>query len=95
MGVPTGVAGDSEQSRFEEIRIEFLDRELDISHTYLDVAEIEADDDPEHCAAAKRNARIGYDTVLTWIGLVRDGEVLQRLNMKLARLKDRLEEHSC
>ena len=53
MGVPIGVAGDSRQTRSEEIRIEFLDGELDISQTFLDVAEIEIDD-PERCAVAKK-----------------------------------------
>lgn len=94
MGVPIGVAGDSRQTRSEEIRIEFLDGELDISQTFLDVAEIEIDD-PERCAVAKRNARLGYDTVLTWIGSVRDVDALGRLSVKLALLRERLREHSC
>lgn len=93
MGVPIGFGGDSGQTRSEEIRIEFLDRELDISQTFLDVAEIEIDD-PERCAVAKRNARRAYDTVLTWIGSVRDVDALRRLNVKLALLGDRLEEGS-
>jgi hypothetical protein len=94
MGVPIGAARNPEETRSQEARIEFLDRELDISQTFLDVAEIEADD-PERCAVAKRNARMAYDTVLTWIGSVRDGEAMERLNMKLVQLKDRLELHSC
>ncbi|HWF47743.1 MAG TPA: hypothetical protein VG168_12110 [Bryobacteraceae bacterium] len=94
MGIATGVASDSGQRRDEEVRIEFLDRELDISQTFLDTAVLEASD-PERCEVAKRNARIGYDTVLTWIGSVKNAEAMERLNVKLARLKGRLEEHSC
>ncbi|HEX4231981.1 MAG TPA: hypothetical protein VHZ07_25160 [Bryobacteraceae bacterium] len=93
MSVPMGVGGDSGQRSNEKTRIEFLEGELDISHTFLDVAEIEVDD-PERSAVAERNARMGYDTVLTYIRLVRDGDALLRLNSKLARLKDRLEDHS-
>jgi hypothetical protein len=90
MGTP---GGRQKQTSSEKIRIEFLDRELELCQTFLDTAELEAHD-PERCAAAERNARKGYDTVLTWIATVRDEEALQRLNAKLGRLRDRLEERS-
>lgn len=75
----------------EHIRIEFLERELEICQTFLDTAALE-DDDPERRAVAEKNAWTGYDTVLMWIGTVRDGAALERLNAKLARLEQRLGE---
>jgi hypothetical protein len=93
MGVPMGATGDSALTRSEESRIEFLDRELDISQTFLDVAELEAGD-PERCETAEKNARIAYDTARTWIGSVRDADALGRLNLKLALLGERFEARS-
>jgi hypothetical protein len=76
---------DSEQNR-----IEFLDGELDLCQTFLDVADIEADD-PERQALARTNAQRAYETALAWIGFVRNGDESDRLNAKLGRLKERLE----
>lgn len=88
MDKASSARGDTEQNR-----IEFLDGELDLCQTFLDVAEIEVDD-PEREALAKKNARQGYETALGWIGGVQSGGELERLSAKLARLKERLERSS-
>ncbi|HEX4809975.1 MAG TPA: hypothetical protein VH325_13640 [Bryobacteraceae bacterium] len=80
-------------SGVEKTRIQFLDSELDICQTFLNVAEIEADD-PERQAQAERNALLSYGTALAWIGTVNSGEELDRLQTKLSRVKDRLERSS-
>ena len=76
----------------EQTRIQFLDGELDLCQTFLDVADNEAHD-PEREAFAIAKAREGYDTVLTWIGMVQNGNELDRLNAKLNSLKERLEDY--
>lgn len=81
------------QGNAEQARIEFLDRELDLCKTFLEVAENEAHD-PEREAQAMNNARKGYETVSAWIGLIRSGEELERLSLKLSRLRERLYQSS-
>ena len=89
MQVRSGIGSESANSRSEQTRIEFLDSELDLAQTFLDVADLEADD-PERRAMAEKNARAGYETVVAWIGVVRDWQESERLKAKLVRLENRL-----
>ncbi len=74
----------------ELARIEFLDSELQISQTFLDVAELEAGH-PQRRSLAIYNALRGYETALSWLGAVQSGEELERLSAKLIQLAQRLE----
>ncbi len=74
----------------ERAGIEFLDRELDLCQTFLDVAATEVDDAQAE-AMAMQNARLGYQTVLAWIGTVRSGQEYERLSVRLGLLRERLE----
>lgn len=69
--------------------IQFLDNELDLCQTFLDLAEIDAND-PAAADKARVNARRGYQTALSLIHTVRDPGELDRLTTKLDRLKERL-----
>ena len=69
--------------------IQFLDNELDLCQTFLDLAETDADD-PAVADQARANARRGFEAVLSLIHTVRDPGELDRLTTKLDRLNERL-----
>ncbi len=73
----------------EATGIQFLDNELDLCQTFLDLAEVDADD-PAVANKARANAQRGFQTVLSLIATVRDPGELDRLTTKLDRLKERL-----
>jgi hypothetical protein len=81
---------DGPLNRSEYTRIQFLDNEIDLCETYLDVAEVERDDLP-----AARHARIlaeqGYANALACLSSVRAGEEWHRLMAKIINLKRRLD----
>ncbi|HEX4750788.1 MAG TPA: hypothetical protein VH302_14695 [Bryobacteraceae bacterium] len=75
----------------EQTRIQFLDNEMDLCDTFLNVALVDADN-PKAATSARTEARRGYETALAWINSVRDAEERARLAAKLFRLKDRLDK---
>jgi hypothetical protein len=81
------------RSASERIRIEFLEGELDICETFLDLADIEFDDAKRYAWATSK-ALEGYETVRTWIGTVRGGDEFARLAIKLDYLRERLSRYT-
>lgn len=65
-------------------RIEFIERELNLSHALLDVA------GPKPLTDLIAKARLGYENAILWIGNVPDPMKLLRITAKLDRLKERL-----
>jgi hypothetical protein len=79
-----------DQSRVsDKERIEFLDNEINLCHTFLDLAAIDQDD-LKVSAEARSKAQKGYDTAVAWIGAVRNAEERERLTAKLHLLQERL-----
>jgi hypothetical protein len=74
----------------ELARIEFLDAEIDLCHTFLNVAETEARE-PEMAARATRRARQGYEKASALLVTVRHLRELDRLTIKLYSLRERME----
>lgn len=84
---------ETEVDHSEHARVQFLDNEIDLSHTFLDLAEIEKED----CAAAthaRAAARKGYTTALACMNHIHRTEDWHRLMVKLFRLKARLDGRS-
>ncbi len=84
---------DGARENSERTGIDFLDAELDLCQTFLDVADNEKDH-PESAAFARTKAQQGYQTVLDWIATVHDPQNLNRLTAKLHRLKERIDKPS-
>lgn len=74
----------------DRTHIDFLDNELNLCNTFLNLAEIDKDD-PVVAGQARENAQRAYETLLAWIGAVRDTAELDRLTSELGRLKQRIE----
>lgn len=84
--------GDESQADQPELsRIEFLDHELDLCETFLDVAVVESADLSAACAARSK-AQKGYDVALTWISSVQDTSERDRLMTRLFNLRKRLDD---
>ena len=77
----------------ERNRIAFLDNEIDLCHTFLQLAEIDAEDPPVS-ARAVEHARHGFQTVVNWLKVVRSEQERDRLTGKLYHLKERLDHFS-
>jgi len=75
----------------ERARIEFLDNEIDLCQTFLDVAKIDADD-PSAAACAKAKADVGYQTALGFVSTIRSAQQRGRIMGKLYQLRARLDE---
>lgn len=78
------------QSPSDKIQLEFLEAELELCNTLLNVAESEVDH-KEAAAEALQKARRGYETVVPLIGTVKDIYVLNRLTSRLYFLKERID----
>ncbi len=74
----------------DRTHIDFLDNELDLCNTFLNLAEIDQDD-PVVAGQARENAQRAYETLLSWIGAVKNTAELDRLTSELALLKQRIE----
>jgi len=72
-------------------RIRFLENELDVCETFLNIAAVDADD-PAAALAARSKAEVGYDVVLTWITSIRNTNERDRLMKKLFGLRKRLDD---
>ena len=72
-------------------RIQFLENELDLCKTFLDVAEVDSDD-PAAAHAAIAKARQGYDVALNWIASIHSATERDRLMNKLFDLRKRLDD---
>lgn len=81
------------RARSQQNTIEFLDGELNLCETFLDIADTEFDD-KERRTLATEKAQQGYATALAWIGRVRSGYELHRLAEKLDRLQERLQRYA-
>jgi hypothetical protein len=82
---------DSPSGRdFEQTRIDFLDAEIDLSFTFLNLA-LSHTDEPDVLAHDIGKAQQGYETALAWVEKVRDADHLTRLSAKLAKLRERLD----
>jgi hypothetical protein len=77
-----------DQDRERGIEVEFLERELDLCHAFLDIA------GPKRLASLLSKAREGYENVLHLIDVVNDPGKLSRLTPKLNRLRERLSANS-
>ena len=78
-------------ARSELSRIGFLDNELELCKTFLDLAFIDGDD-PAAALAARSKAQEGYDVVLTWIASIHSTTERDRLMNKLFDLRKRLDD---
>lgn len=65
-------------------QIEFIERELNLSHALLDVA------GPKPLTDLIAKARLGYENAMLWIENVHDTTKLRRITAKLDRLRERL-----
>jgi hypothetical protein len=74
----------------EALAASFIENEIDLSNTLLDVADLEVDH-PEARVSATEKAQVGYRTALQWIGKLKDRGEFDRLTLRLARLKERLD----
>lgn len=78
------MAMDADQ--MDRTRAEFVEREIDLSYTFLDVSSTEKGLDETHSQAVLRKARVGYETAARFLGDVRDPAVKDRLHVELERL---------
>jgi len=85
------MAEESRENGPELPRIQFLDNELDLCRTFLDVAAVESED-PTAARAAVAKAQEGYDVVLTWIASIHNKPERDRLMIKLFDVKKRLDD---
>ena len=85
------MAEESRANGPELPRIRFLDTELDLCKTFLDVAAVESGD-PTAAHAAMAKAQEGYDVVLTWIDSIHNETEKDRLMKKLFDLRKRLDD---
>lgn len=85
------MADESPANDAEAPRIQFLENELDLCKTFLDVAAVEIDD-PAAAHAAVAKAREGFDVALTWISSIRNETERDRLMNKLFDLRKRLDD---
>jgi len=72
-------------------RIQFLENELDLCKTFLDLAAIDSED-AAAAHAAMANAREGYDVALTWIASIHNETERDRLMNRLFDLRKRLDD---
>jgi hypothetical protein len=79
---------DSQTS--ERLSIEFIENEVNLSNTFLDLADVE-EDAPDRVAQVRAKAQQGYDVASTWIGKIHDASERERLGSKLDLLKQRLD----
>lgn len=84
--------GNEPQADHSELsRIEFLDGELDLCETFLDVAAVESAD-PAAARTARSKAQQGYDVALTWITSIQNASERDRLMTRLFHLRRRLDD---
>jgi len=83
--------GEDRSRKTERIKLEFLSRELEISNTFIDVAETESKTSPVESVRAIRNAQVGCATISSWLPRIRDAQVREHLLGELNKLKDRLD----
>src|SRR5579872_5046793 len=72
-------------------RIRFIDNEIDLCGTFLDVARVEADDPPQ-ALLARSNAQQGYEFAMSWIKSIRNLRERDRLMNKLFNIRKRLDD---
>jgi len=71
----------------DQTRIEFVEREIDLSFTFLNLASTERGlGDEPHAQSVLSKARLGYETAVRFLGYVRDLEAKDRLEVELERL---------
>ena len=75
----------------EGAKIDFLQNEIDLCNTFLDLAYIEVDDAPARVKAGE-NARQAYKTAQQWVGAIQDSQARERLLADLAVLDKRFED---
>ncbi len=78
-------------AQMDRTRAEFVEREIDLSYTFLDLASTEKGLDDIHSEVVLRKARLGYETAARFLGDVRDLEARDRLHKELERLRTSLE----
>lgn len=84
--------GDESAGKSSELpRIDFLDNELDLCKTFLDLAVIDSED-PVAAHAARSKAQEGYDCALTWIASIHSVSERERLMNKLFDFRKRLDD---
>jgi hypothetical protein len=73
--------------QIDRTRAEFVEREIDLSYTFLDLASTERElGDNAHAQAVLCKARLGYETAARFLGDVRDLAARDRLQVELERL---------
>ena len=85
------MSDEPQADQSERSRIEFLDHELDLCETFLDVSVVESADLTAACAARSK-AQKGYDVALTWISSIQDASQRDRLMTRLFNLRKRLDD---
>lgn len=78
--------------QIDRTRAEFVEREIDLSYTFLDLASTEKGlGDLVHAEAVLRKARLAYETAVRFLGDVRDLGAKDRLRVESERLLKALE----
>ncbi|HYL72633.1 MAG TPA: hypothetical protein VEU96_00425 [Bryobacteraceae bacterium] len=76
----------------DRTRAEFIEREIDLAFTFLDLASTEKGlGDEIHAQAILRKARLGYETAARFLSDVKDTEAKDRLQTELERLLQALD----
>lgn len=74
-------------AQMDRTRAEFVEREIDLSYTFLDLASTEKGlGDLVHAQAVLRKARLAYETAARFLGEVRDLAARDLLQVELERL---------
>lgn len=79
-----------ERQTSDRLSIDFIENEVNLSNTFLDLAEAEQDE-PDRVAQVRAKAQQGFDVATTWIGKIHNASERDRLASKLDRLKRRLD----
>ena len=73
-------------AQMDRTRAEFVEREIDLSYTFLDLAATEKGLDEMHSQAVLQKARLAYETAVRFLGDVKDPGAQDRLRVESERL---------
>ncbi len=91
MSQPNESPEHSEGAKGEGAKIDFLQNEINLCNTLLNLTYIEVDDAPAR-AKAGENARQAHKTAQQWVGAIQDSQARERLLADLVALDKRLED---